>query len=110
MQLLLVITLVTLMLSASVAQDFRWKDKVRVRRETEPDPDMEVIARDLRGMTYNGEIQPATPWLLTTQGIIQQYTTPSKTNPVTLEKAVKLCKDLGGRVWDQDPQQASSFR
>jgi hypothetical protein len=56
MQPLLVITLVT---CASVAQDFRWTDKVRVKRETgetEPDPDMEVIASDLKGLTYIGEI------------------------------------------------------
>ena len=107
MPLLLVVTLVTL--SASVAQDFRWTDKVKVRRQTEADPDMEEIARTLREMTYTGEIQPATPdgiWLTTTQGTLQQYTTPSRSTPVTLGEAVTLCKNLGGRLWDKDPQQA----
>ena len=112
MPLLLVATLVTL--SASVAQDFRWTDKVtvKVRRQTETDPDMAEVARTLSEMTYAGEIQTTAQdgiWLTTTQGTLQQYTTPSKSTSVTLEEAVKLCKDLGGRLWDKDPQQATGF-
>ena len=102
---------ITIMTCASVAQDFRWTDKVRVKRETdlEPDPVMGVIVSELKGLTYSGEITPAAPWRLTARGTIQQYTTPNKSIPVTLATAVKSCRDLGARVWDQDPQEASSF-
>ena len=102
---------ITIMTCACVAQDFRWTDKVRVKRETDPDPDpvMGVIASELKELTYAGEVKPAAPWQLTDKGTIQQYTTPNKTIPVTLATAVKSCRDLGGRVWDQDPQEASSF-
>ena len=86
---------------------------MRVKRESDPEPEpnpvMGEIASDLKRMTYVGEIQPIEPWQLTSQGKIQQYTTPNRTFPVTLATAVKSCRDLGGRVWDQDPQEASSF-
>ena len=52
---LLLVALVTL--SASVAQDLRWTNTVKVRRQSEPDPDMGKIVSDLRGMTYGGEIK-----------------------------------------------------
>ena len=59
--------------SASVAQDFRWTDKgqVKVRRETESDPDLEEVARTLSEMTYTGAISQLAidgKWLPTTQG------------------------------------------
>ena len=107
---LLLVALVTL--SASVAQDLRWTNTVKVRRQSEPDPDMEEVVRALRGMTYVGEINLSAQdeiWLPTTQGVMQQYTTPSKAAAVPLEEAVKLCRDQGGRLWDRDPQQATGF-
>ena len=102
---------ITIMTCASVAQDFRWTDKVRVKREIDPDPDpvMGVIASELKELIYAGVVKPAAPWQLTDKGTIQQYTTPNKTIRVTLETALNSCRDLGGRVWDQDPQEASSF-
>ena len=116
--LLLLVALVTL--SASAAQDLRWTDtgqgKVRVRKqaesESESDPEMAEIALNLSGMTYRGEIQTLKLdeiWLPTAQGAMQQYATPRKSVPVTLQEAVKLCKNKGGRVWDRDPQQAKGF-
>ena len=109
---LLLVALVAL--SASVAQDLRWtnKGKVKVRRQTETDLDMAEVVRTLREMTYVGEINPSAQdeiWLPTTQGVMQQYTTPSKAVAVTLDEAVKLCRDQGGRLWDKDPQQATGF-
>ena len=109
---LLLVALVTL--SASVAQDLRWtnKVKVKVRRQTETDLDMAEVARTLSEMTYAGEIQTSAQdgiWLPTTQGVMQQYTTPSKSTSVKLEEAVKLCRERGGRLWDRDPQQATGF-
>ena len=109
---LLLVALVTL--SASVAQDLRWTDKgkVKVRRQTETDPDMAEVARTLSEMTYAGEIQTSAQdgiWLPTTQGVMQQYTTPSKSISVKLDEAVKLCREQGGRLWDRDPQQATGF-
>ena len=100
--------------SASVAQDFRWTDKgqVKVRRETEPDPDLEEVARTLSEMTYTGAISQVAidgKWLPTTQGVMQQYTTPSKSTPVELKDAIKICRQQGGRLWDKDPQQAAGF-
>ena len=109
---LLLVALVAL--SASVAQDLRWtnKGKVKVRRQTETDPDMAEVARTLSEMTYAGEIQTSAQdgiWLPTTQGVMQQYTTPSKSISVKLDEAVKLCREQGGRLWDRDPQQATGF-
>jgi hypothetical protein len=109
---LLLVALVTF--GASVAQDLRWtnKVKVKVRRQTETDPDMAEVARTLSEMTYTGEIQTSAQdgvWLPTTQGVMQQYTTPSKAIAVKLEEAVKLCREQGGRLWDRDPQQATGF-
>ena len=109
---LLLVALVTL--SASVAQDLRWTNtgKVKVRRQSETDPDMAEVVRALRGMTYVGEINPSAQdeiWLPTTQGVMQQYTTPSKSMPVKQDAAVKLCREQGGRLWDRDPQQATGF-
>ena len=109
---LLLVALVTL--SASVAQDLRWtnKGKVKVRRQTETDPDMAEVARTLSEMAYAGEIQTSAQdgiWLPTTQGVMQQYTTPSKSISVKLDEAVKLCREQGGRLWDRDPQQATGF-
>ena len=107
--------LVALMtLSASVAQDFRWTDKgqVKVRRQTAEDPDLAEVAQTLSGMTYNGVIQQLALediWLPTTQGVMQQYATPSKSTPVKLDEAVKICRQQGGRLWDKDPQQAAGF-
>ena len=100
--------------SASVAQDFRWTDKgqVKVRRETESDPDLEEVARTLSEMTYTGAISQVAidgKWLPTTQGVMQQYTTPSKSTPVELKDAIKICRQQGGRLWDKDPQQAAGF-
>ena len=48
-------------------------------------------------------------WLPTTQGVMQQYATPSRSTPVKLDAAVKLCRNQGGRLWDKDPQQALGF-
>ena len=76
---LLLVALMTL--SASVAQDLRWTNTVKVRRQSEPDPDMGQIVSDLMGMTYGGDIKYSESegiWLPTTQGVMQQYTTPSK--------------------------------
>ena len=113
MSLLLVALLMTF---ASMAQDLRWTNKglVRLRRqsETETDPDMVDIARTLENLTYEGEIKPVKQegvWLPTTQGVMQQYATPSRSTTVTLEAAVTLCRNLGGRLWDKDPQQALGF-
>ena len=109
---LLLVALVTL--SASVAQDLRWtnKGKVKVRRQTETDPDMAEVARTLSEMAYAGEIQQSAQdgiWLPTTQGVMQQYTTPSKSISAKLDEAVKLCREQGRRLWDRDPQQATGF-
>ena len=107
---LLLVALVTL--SASMAQDLRWTNKVKVRRQAEADPDMEEIASTLSEMTYAGEIKPVAQdvmWLPTTQGAMQQYATPSRSTPVNLAEAVRSCKDQGGRLWDRDPQQATGF-
>ena len=109
---LMLVALMTL--SASVAQDFRWTDKgqVKVRRQTAEDPDLAEVAQTLSGMTYNGVIQQLALdgiWLPTTQGVMQQYATPSKSTPVKLDEAVKICRQQGGRLWDKDPQQAAGF-
>ena len=113
MSLLLVALLMTF---ASMAQDLRWTNKglVRLRRqsETETDPDMVDIARTLENLTYEGEIKPVKQegvWLPTTQGVMQQYATPSRSTTVTLKAAVTLCRNLGGRLWDKDPQHALGF-
>ena len=113
MSLLLVALLMTF---ASMAQDLRWTNKgpVRLRRqsETETDPDMADIALTLENLTYEGEIKPVKQegeWLPTTQGVMQQYATPSRSTTVTLKAAVTLCRNLGGRLWDKDPQQALGF-
>ena len=104
MSLLLVALLMTF---ASMAQDLRWTNKgpVRLRRqsETETDPDMADIALTLEDLTYEGEIKPVKQegeWLPTTQGVMQQYATPSRSTTVTLKAAVTLCRNLGGRLWD----------
>ena len=109
---LMLVALMTL--SASVAQDFRWTDKgqVKVRRQTAEDPDLAEVAQTLSGMTFNGVIQQSALdgiWLPTTQGVMQQYATPSKSTPVKLDEAVKICRQQGGRLWDKDPQQAAGF-
>ena len=107
------------MLSASAAQDLRWTDtgqrKVRVRKQTESenDPDMADLAKNISEWMYQGEIQESEKldeiWLPTSQGVMQQYGTPRKTIQVSLREAVQECKIKGGRVWDRDPQQAKGF-
>ena len=111
---MLLLLVALLMTFASMAQDLRWTNKgqVRLRRqsETETDPDMAEVVRTLREMTYVGEINPSAQdeiWLPTTQGVMQQYATPSKSTPVKLDEAVKICRQQGGRLWDKDPQQAA---
>ena len=113
MSLLLVALLMTF---ASMAQDLRWtsKGQVRVRRqsETEADPNMAEIALTLGDLVYEGEIKPVKQegeWLPTTQGLMQQYATPSRSTPVTLKEAMTSCRNLGGRLWDKDPQHALGF-
>ena len=107
------------MLSASAAQDLRWTDtgqrKVRVRKQTESenDPDMADLAKNISEWMYQGEIQESEKldeiWLPTLQGEMQQYGTPRKATQVSLREAVQECKIKGGRVWDRDPQQAEGF-
>ena len=104
--------LVIMTLSASVANTVNTVNTVKVRRQG--DPDMGQIVSDLTdlGLTYGGDIKHSESdgiWLPTTQGVMQQYTTPQNTTPITLEQAVGVCRDLGGRVWDRDPQQATGF-
>ena len=104
--------LVIMTLSASVANTVNTVNTVKVRRQG--DPDMGQIVSDLTdlGLTYGGDIKHSESdgiWLPTTQGVMQQYTTPQNTTPITLEQAVGVCRDLGGRLWDRDPQQATGF-
>ena len=111
---LLLVAVVAWALSASVAQDLRWTNRteVKVRRSTDTDPDMAEVIRALSGLTYTGEIQTSAQdgvWLPTTQGVMQQYTTPSKTISVKLDEAVKLCREQGRHLWDKDPQMATGF-
>ena len=121
---ILPLLLVTLMTFASMAQDLRWtnKEQARVKRQSEPepetepepdpDPDMGRMALTLEGLVYEGEIKPEKQegeWLPTTQGRMQQYATPSRSTEKTLKEAVTICQTLGGRLWDQDPQQALGF-
>ena len=115
---LLLVTL--LMTFASMAQDLRWTNKgqVRLRRQSEPDtdpdpdPDMGDMALTLEELTYEGEIKlekQEGEWLPTTQGRMQQYATPSRFTEKTLKEAVTICRTLGGRLWDKDPQHALGF-
>ena len=123
---ILPLLLVTLMTFASMAQDLRWTNKgqARVKRqsvpepepetepEPDPDPDMGRMALTLEGLVYEGEIKPEKQegeWLPTTQGKMMQYATPSRFTEITLKQAVTTCQTLGGRLWDQDPQQALGF-
>ena len=101
-------------ISASVAQDFRLTNRTRVnvRRSTSTGPDMSEVIQDLSDLTYTGSIETTAQegvWYPTTQGIVRQYTTPSRNKPVQLEEAVNLCKNQGGHLWDKKPQLAVGF-
>ena len=113
----LMLVLMTLAIM-TLAQDLRWTNKgqVRVKRQidgSDPDPDMADVATTLKNLEYTGDIRllekQDREWLPTSEGPMQQYAIPSKDTEQTLEEAVTTCRDLGGRLWDKDPQDASGF-
>ena len=113
----LMLVLMTLVIM-TLAQDLRWtnKGKVRVKRQingSDPDPDMADVATTLENLEYKGDIRMLEKqdeeWLPTSEGPMQQYAIPSKDTEQTLEEAVTTCRNLGGRLWDKDPQYASGF-
>ena len=115
----LMLVLMTLAIM-TLAQDLRWTHKgqvrVKVKRQidgSDPDPDMEDVATTLINLEYTGDIRLQEKqdgeWLPTSEGPMQQYAIPSKDTEQTLEEAVTTCRELGGRLWDKDPQDASGF-
>lgn len=113
----LMLVLMTLAIM-TLAQDLRWTNKgqVRVKRQINgsvPDPDMADVATTLTNLEYTGDIRllekQDREWLPTSEGPMQQYAIPSKDTEQTLEEAVTTCRELGGRLWDKDPQDASGF-
>ena len=102
----------------TLAQDLRWTNKVQVRVKrqingSDPEPDMADVATTLKNLEYTGDIRllekQDAEWLPTSEGPMQQYAIPNKDTEQTLEEAVTTCRELGGRLWDKDPQDASGF-
>ena len=85
--------------------------EVPLKRENQGTRLQEIIAA-MESLEYRGVISQEAMeglWYPTTSGEVLQYATPDRDTPVTLEKAVNTCTELGARIWDVNPQQGLEF-